>query len=70
MSTIIRVRPRNDEAELPDSVIQAVLRSYIEQSTGRKVVGDVTVTIDMRFGQVGVLREGMYTAHCELETKA
>lgn len=67
--TTVKVHPRNDVAEVHDGMLQTVLKSYIEHATGRKVVGDVIISIDTRFGQVGVAREGMYTATCDLETK-
>lgn len=65
----MKVQLRKDVASMSDREIQEVLKTYIEQQTGRRIAGSVTIEIDSRFGQMGDPREGMYTAHCELEDR-
>lgn len=63
----VRIHPRFDEAKIDDADLQRLLKDHIEKETGRRVVGDVVIHIDDRFGLVHTTRVGKYTAQCELE---
>lgn len=63
----MKIQPRNDEVQLSDPEIQAVLKAHIEKETGRAVVGSVKIRVDTSLYQVGDPRNEIYTAVCELK---
>ena len=65
----VSIHPRYDEAKINDADLQHLLKAHIEKETGRRVIGDVVIHIDDRFGQAGNSRVGKYTAQCELAAK-